>query len=53
MFFETIERIGECQAPVARVSRQLGIGDESLRHWVHQAEVNAGTAVGRRGAVRA
>jgi transposase len=31
---------------VARVARQLGIGTESLRQWVNQAEVDAGQRPG-------
>jgi transposase-like protein len=31
---------------VARVARQLGVGVESLRQWVKQAEVDAGRQAG-------
>ena len=31
---------------ISRVARQLGGGDESLRSWVKQAEVNAGKRPG-------
>jgi len=31
---------------VTRVARQLGIGPESVRKWVHQEEVERGTRAG-------
>jgi transposase len=34
------------KAVISRVARQLGVGDESLRAWVKQAEINSGTRAG-------
>ena len=34
------------QGVITRVARQLGVGTESLRTWVNQAEVNAGNRPG-------
>ena len=37
---------GERHGVVGRVARQLGIGIESLRNWVHQAEIDSGVPAG-------
>jgi transposase len=47
MVLELIEQQnGERHGVVTRVARQLGVGTESLRSWVHQAEVDGGTRPG-------
>jgi transposase len=46
MVFETIEKTGERSGAVSRIARQLGIGDQSLRNWVAQAEIDRGTKAG-------
>jgi transposase len=46
MVFETIEAEGRSFGVITRIARQLGIGSESLRLWVRQAEVDAGQRAG-------
>jgi transposase len=46
MVFESIEQTGERQGAVSRIARQLGIGTESLRQWVAQAEIDRGKRSG-------
>ena len=46
MVHEAIAESGERVGAVSRVARQLGIGTESLRNWVKQADVDSGKRPG-------
>jgi transposase len=46
MVHEAIAESGERVGAVTRVARQLGIGPESLRNWVKQADIVAGKRQG-------
>ena len=46
MVREAIAENGERFGVVTRVARQLGIGHESLRNWVNQAEIDDGKRPG-------
>lgn len=47
MVFEAIDAAdGQRFGVVTRIAKQLGIGTESLRQWVNQAEVDAGRRQG-------
>jgi transposase len=46
MVLEAFEHTGERHGVVTRVAQQLGIGVESLRHWIKQAEIDGGRRAG-------
>ena len=46
LVLETIEQTGERFGAITRIARQLGIGSESLRGWVRQAEIDGGRRPG-------
>lgn len=46
MVHEAIAERGERFGVVSEVARQLGIGTESLRNWVKQAEIDGGQRAG-------
>ena len=46
MVEETMRETGERHGVVTRIAVQLGLGSETLRHWVKQAEIDGGQRPG-------
>ena len=46
MVLEAREHDPQDQGCIARIARQLGVGDQSLRNWVNQAETDRGNRSG-------
>jgi transposase len=46
MVQETMKETGERHGVVTRIAVQLGLGSETLRHWVKQAEIDNGQRPG-------
>ena len=46
MVLEVQRETGEKHGAVTRIAKQLGVGSESLRNWVRQAEVDSGSRPG-------
>jgi len=46
MVHEAIKESGQRHGVVTRIGLQLGIGSETLRHWVKQAEIDSGQRAG-------
>ena len=46
MVQEVRAETGERHGAVTRIAKQLGVGTESLRNWVNQAEVDSGRRAG-------
>jgi transposase len=46
MVLEVRRETGERHGAVTRIAKQLGVGTESLRNWVNQAEVDSGQRPG-------
>ena len=46
MVLEIREQTGEKHGRITRVAKELGVGAESLRHWVTRAEIDSGRRPG-------
>jgi transposase len=53
LVFDCREQEGSVRGAVAKVARQLGVGDEALRKWVKQAEIDEGRRPGTPAAAQA
>jgi transposase len=43
---EAIRLVKSSGEPIRQVAKDLGVSDQTLRNWVHQADVNAGKREG-------
>ncbi len=46
LVLETIEQSGQSHGVIGRIAGQLGIGTETLRNWVSQAQIDGGQRPG-------
>ena len=46
MVYETVNESGQRHGAIAKVARELGIGRESLSHWINQKEIDEGKRPG-------
>jgi len=46
LVFSAIETSGDRHGHITRIARQLDVGPETLRKWVHQAEIDGGLRPG-------
>jgi transposase len=43
---KAVELVRSTDKSIPVIAQELGISDQSLRNWVHQAEINSGAARG-------
>ncbi|MBN2723118.1 MAG: transposase [Deltaproteobacteria bacterium] len=41
---EAVKLAQRSEKPVAQIARDIGVGEQSLRNWIKQAEIDAGYA---------